>query len=123
MASTAKVIEHLQQNHKLCVERLKEWVAIQSVSASPAQRPEIIRMVNFVKAEWDKLGAETTLKDIGMQKTPEGKIPLPPILLGKLGNDPEKKTICVYGHMDVQPAALSDGWNTEPMTKVKYLAG
>ncbi|XP_063725762.1 cytosolic non-specific dipeptidase-like [Symsagittifera roscoffensis] len=114
MASTAKVIEHLQQNHKLYVERLKEWVAIQSVSASPAQRPEVIRMVNFVKAEWDKLGAETTLKDIGMQKTPEGEIPLPPILLGKLGNDPKKKTICVYGHLDVQPAALSDGWNTEP---------
>ena len=92
MASTAKIIEHLQQNHKLYVERLKEWAAIQSVAASPAQRPEVIRMVNFVKAEWDKLGAETTLKDIGMRKTPECEIPLPPILLGKLGNDPKKKT-------------------------------
>ena len=31
-------------------------------------------------------------------------IPLPPILLGHLGNDPKKKTVCIYGHLDVQPA-------------------
>ena len=114
MTSTANVIEHLQQNHSLYVERLKEWVAIQSVSASPTLRPEVIRMVEFVKAELEKLGAKTTLRDIGMQKTAQGEIPLPPILLATLGSDPKKKTICVYGHLDVQPAAVSDGWNSEP---------
>jgi acetylornithine deacetylase/succinyl-diaminopimelate desuccinylase-like protein len=25
-----------------------------------------------------------------------------------------KKTVLVYGHFDVQPAAKSDGWDTEP---------
>ena len=28
--------------------------------------------------------------------------------------DPAKKTLLVYGHLDVQPAALEDGWDTEP---------
>lgn len=28
----------------------------------------------------------------------------PPILLAKLGNDPKKATLLVYGHLDVQPA-------------------
>ena len=42
------------------------------------------------------------------------KIPLPPIILASIGNDPNKPTICVYGHLDVQPAAVSDGWNTDP---------
>lgn len=30
------------------------------------------------------------------------------------GNDKSKKTLLVYGHLDVQPAAKEDGWNTEP---------
>ncbi len=25
-----------------------------------------------------------------------------------------QKTLLLYGHYDVQPASLSDGWNTEP---------
>lgn len=51
---------------------------------------------------------------------PDGtEIPLPPILLGKLGSDPQKKTVCIYGHLDVQPAALEDGWDSEPFTLVE----
>lgn len=41
-------------------------------------------------------------------------IPLPPVLLGSLGNNPKKHTICLYGHLDVQPADISDGWDSEP---------
>ena len=52
------------------------------------------------------LGASVELAKIGKQKLDDGsEIDLPPILLGKLGNDPKKKTICIYGHLDVQPAA------------------
>lgn len=40
------------------------------------------------------------------------------MILGSLGNDHEKPTVCVYGHLDVQPAALSDGWNTDPFELV-----
>lgn len=36
------------------------------------------------------------------------------MILGFIGNDPSKKTVCIYGHLDVQPAAKEDGWNTEP---------
>lgn len=32
----------------------------------------------------------------------------------QFGNDPNKRTVCVYGHVDVQPAKLEDGWATEP---------
>jgi len=42
------------------------------------------------------------------------KIPLPPVLFGKYGSDPKKKTVCIYGHLDVQPALKEDGWDTEP---------
>ena len=44
---------------------------------------------------------------------------LPPILFGTLGNDKNKKTLLVYGHLDVQPAAKEDGWDTEPFELVE----
>ena len=44
---------------------------------------------------------------------------LPPIILGNLGADPGKKTVCVYGHLDVQPAAVADGWDTEPFKLIE----
>ena len=35
-------------------------------------------------------------------------------MFANLGADPKKKTVLVYGHLDVQPAALNDGWDSEP---------
>ncbi|KAJ8953997.1 hypothetical protein NQ318_004288 [Aromia moschata] len=50
-----------------------------------------------------------------IQKLPDGStIPLPPVLLGSLGDDPKKKTVLIYGHLDVQPAYIEDGWDSEP---------
>lgn len=37
----------------------------------------------------------------------DGEIPLPPILFGVLGTDKTKKTVLIYGHLDVQPAEKS----------------
>lgn len=33
--------------------------------------------------------------------------------------DKSKNTICIYGHLDVQPALKSDGWLTEPFELVE----
>ena len=54
---------------------------------------------------------------LGMQIGPDGtSVPYPPILLGQYPPvlDPKKKTILIYGHLDVQPALKSDGWDTDP---------
>ncbi|EFB24585.1 hypothetical protein PANDA_013727, partial [Ailuropoda melanoleuca] len=101
-------------------QKLAEWVAIQSVSAWPEKRGEIRRMLEVAAADIKQLGGSVELVDIGKQKLPDGsEIPLPPILLGKLGSNPQKKTVCIYGHLDVQPAALEDGWDSEPFTLVE----
>lgn len=41
---------------------------------------------------------------------------MPPVLLAELGSDPQKPTVCFYGHVDVQPARQEDGWLTDPYT-------
>jgi len=97
------------------IERLKNAVAIQSVSAWPEKRGEIVEQVQQIKKFIEELGGSTTLNDIGQETLPDGsKIPLPPVLTGFLGNDINKKTVAIYGHLDVQPAKKSDGWDTEP---------
>ncbi|XP_057373009.1 cytosolic non-specific dipeptidase-like [Daphnia carinata] len=109
------VFSYIDSNKDKFIKNLNEAVAIKSVSAWPETRPEIFKMVKWVAAKLEDLGATTELKDVGKQKLHDGSIlDLPPVLFGKLGNDPSKKTVMVYGHLDVQPALKEDGWDTDP---------
>ncbi|EPY78610.1 cytosolic non-specific dipeptidase isoform 1 [Camelus ferus] len=120
MSALTAVFKYVDENQDRYIKKLADWVAIQSVSAWPEKRGEVRRMMDMAAADLRQLGGSVELVDIGNQKLPDGsEIPLPPILLGKLGSDPQKKTVCIYGHLDVQPAALEDGWDSEPFTLVE----
>lgn len=110
-----KLFEYVDSKKPEYIELLKEIVAIQSVSAWPHKRQEIFKVVQYVDEKLKSLGAVTEQRKNGKQTLPDGKeIDLPPVLLGQLGSDPKKKTVLIYGHLDVQPAHLSDGWDSEP---------
>ncbi|XP_035672400.1 cytosolic non-specific dipeptidase-like isoform X2 [Branchiostoma floridae] len=110
-----KIFSYIDDHQEEYVKRLSDVVAIKSVSAWPEVRGEVIRMVKHTAKELEALGATVELCELGMQKHPDGsEIPLPPCILGYLGKDPKKKTVAVYGHLDVQPAHKEDGWDTEP---------
>lgn len=70
-------------------------------------------MANWLNAQLKAVGVTTQLTDIGTQEIEGKTLPLPPVVLGKIGDDKNKKTILVYGHFDVQPVS---GW------KVPYSA-
>lgn len=53
------------------LQRLAEWVAIQSVSAWPEKRGEIKRMMEVAAKDIERLGGTTKLMDIGKQKVCE----------------------------------------------------
>jgi len=110
------VFSHVEAHQDEYVARLAECVAIPGVSCETARRPEIVRTMEWTRAWCERLNATSTeLVDIGVQTLPDGgSIPLPPVLLAQFGEDPAKKTLVVYGHLDVQPAAKADGWDTEP---------
>ncbi|CAG9857731.1 unnamed protein product [Phyllotreta striolata] len=111
----ALLFNHIDLHKSEYIETLRQAVAIQSVSGQPEKRPECKRMLEWAAHRLQKLGATVELRDIGHQTLPDGStIPLPPVLLGSLGRNPQKKTVAVYGHLDVQPAQLEDGWNSEP---------
>ena len=72
-------------------------------------------MIHWVGEKLEKVGASVEYVETAMQKLPDGKeVPYPPVLLGSLGCDGEKKTLLIYGHLDVQPALREDGWDTDP---------
>ena len=97
---------------------LAEAVEIPSVSGDAAHRPEVFRMADWLQARLEKLEVKVTRVELPKHMCDGQEIPLPPVLFGQYGDDPAKKTILTYGHMDVQPAQLSDGWNTDPFKLV-----
>lgn len=70
-------------------------------------------MAKFLQAELTALGAHVKARPLGPQPGKE-HLELPPVITGRYGDDPKKRTILVYGHYDVQPALKEDGWATEP---------
>ncbi|KAI0795573.1 hypothetical protein C8Q75DRAFT_457011 [Abortiporus biennis] len=99
------------------IDRLTTAVSIKSVSGNttPDGRDEVIRMGHWLGDRLKEVGVSVELRDIGEQSVKvddqDTTIPLPPIVLGKTGNDTSKKTILVYGHYDVQPAPSDDDFN------------
>jgi len=108
----SKFFEHVDENTPLYIERLGEAVAIPSISADLDEHLEDVnRMMEWTKSHIERLGGKVELHD-NPAATPTH--PLPPILLAEFIVDPKKKTVCVYGHLDVQPAKQEDGWDTDP---------
>lgn len=70
-------------------------------------------MGEFLADELSALGAEVQKRPLGKQPSAE-HLELPPVIIARYGNDKNKRTILVYGHYDVQPAGMEDGWATEP---------
>ncbi|EFR02781.1 hypothetical protein MGYG_05780, partial [Nannizzia gypsea CBS 118893] len=105
-----KKVDELKQPF---IERLREAVAIQSVSAQAESRPEVVRMGHWIADQLKTLGAEVELRELGKEPGRE-HLDLPPVVLARYGSDPKKRTVLVYGHYDVQPAQKEDGWATEP---------
>ncbi|XP_004604530.2 beta-Ala-His dipeptidase [Sorex araneus] len=113
----AQVSQYIDRQQEAFVQTLREWVAVESDSVQPVPRlrREVTRMMELAAEHLRRLGAGVELVDVGTQQLPGGQsLPLPPIILAALGTDPEKATVCFYGHLDVQPASREDGWLTAP---------
>ncbi|XP_076135565.1 cytosolic non-specific dipeptidase [Alosa pseudoharengus] len=97
------------------VEALRQWVAVESDSSDVTKRPDLHRMMDMTAEKLKGMGAEVEMVDIGTQELPDGTtLPLPKVVTAQIGNDSNKHTVCIYGHVDVQPAKKEDGWATDP---------
>lgn len=60
-------------------------------------------MSDWINEKFKSVGVETLQVDLGKHIMDHKELQLPKAVLGRLGNDPKKKTVLVYGHFDVQP--------------------
>jgi acetylornithine deacetylase/succinyl-diaminopimelate desuccinylase-like protein len=98
------------------LDELFEFLRIPSISTEGKDAQETaIHKDNIRKAaEW----LADRLRDLNAQNVVVNETPGHPIVTGQIGNDPDKPTILIYGHYDVQPPGDEDLWTTPPFEPV-----
>jgi acetylornithine deacetylase/succinyl-diaminopimelate desuccinylase-like protein len=99
------VVGYLDAHRERFVAELVKWVAIPSISASPEHRAEVARSAEYLRAELAALGAD----DVRILETPGH-----PAVFASFGAGPDKPTLLVYGHHDVQPVEPLGEWRSPP---------
>src|SRR4051794_33166120 len=89
-----------------CLEELKAFLRIPSVSTDPAHKQDVRRAADFVAAQLTQAG----LRNVGLIEK-EGRNPL---VYGEWLGSPDKPTLLMYGHYDVQPPDPLDEWVSPP---------
>lgn len=85
---------------------LFEMLRIPSLSGDPAHAGDVRRMAEWLAAHMRGLG----LANVAVMPTAGH-----PVVYGEwLGAGPDRPTVLVYGHYDVVPALMEDGWETPP---------
>ncbi|RCG19530.1 dipeptidase [Streptomyces diacarni] len=85
---------------------LSAWLRIPSVSADPGCADEVRRSADWLAAALRATGFPV----VEVWET-DGA---PAVFAEWPAADPAAPTVLVYGHHDVQPAAVADGWHSEP---------
>ena len=102
--------QYARQNAERFRHELIEMLCIPSLSGDPAHAGDIRRM-----AEW----LESHMRELGLDNVRIMPTAGHPVVYGEwLGAGPNKPTVLVYGHYDVVPALMEDGWHTDPFEPV-----
>ena len=96
-----RIFTHIDENREIFVRRVMDYVRHPSISAQNIGIAEAAeRLVGMLQ----RLGMET-------EAIPTRNHPM---VLGRLGKMPEKPTVLLYGHYDVQPPEPLDAWTSPP---------
>jgi acetylornithine deacetylase/succinyl-diaminopimelate desuccinylase-like protein len=87
-------------------QALRDWLSIPSVSADPARHDDVRRSARWLADYLTRTG----FPEVEVWETAG----LPAVCAHWPAADPAAPRVLVYGHHDVQPAALGDGWDYEP---------
>ncbi len=104
--SSEKVLNYLESNLKLSVDRLCNWLAIPSVSTDPDFADDCKKAATWLADQLTSLGFNTELRPTSGHPVVYAHHPGPDNYKGP--------HILFYGHYDVQPADPIELWDTPP---------
>jgi acetylornithine deacetylase/succinyl-diaminopimelate desuccinylase-like protein len=99
----------LATNKDRFLDELLEMLRIPSVSANPAHKEDVVKTAELVKNHLERL----QLPKVEIYPTAGH-----PIVYGETEQRPDRPTILVYGHYDVQPPDPLDLWTSPPFEPV-----
>ena len=100
-----KSIVYYKKNKELLFEEFLNFLRIPSISTAPEHKTDILKAANFLVEKFSSLG----FGHVESISTPHH-----PIVYGEYLKDPEKPTVLIYGHYDVQPPDPLGEWDTAP---------
>jgi len=110
LSDRARQYARAPANAERFLAELFEFLRIPSLSGDPAHAADVRRA-----AEW----LAEHMRGLGLDKVAVMETAGHPVVYGEwLGAGPEQPTFLVYGHYDVVPAAIEDGWSTPPFEPV-----
>ncbi len=110
MAVSDAAREWSRQQSERFQSELFEMLRIPSLSGDPAFAGDVRRMADWLASHMASLG----LANVSVMETAGH-----PVVYGEwLGAGADAPTLLVYGHYDVVPAVMEDGWNTDPFEPV-----
>ncbi|MDZ4768312.1 MAG: dipeptidase [Chloroflexota bacterium] len=99
-------IQYAQAHRGVFLQQLFDLIRIPSISTEPERAGDVRRTAEWIAAEMTRIGAQ----HVEIMPTAGH-----PVVYGDwLGAGASAPTVLVYGHYDVQPAVLEDGWTSEP---------
>lgn len=110
MSTSTKARTFARENGARFLDELLEMLRIPSLSGDPAHAGDVRRM-----AEW----LADHMTSLGLDKVAVMETAGHPVVYGEwMGAGPDAPTVLVYGHYDVVPAVMEDGWSTDPFEPV-----
>jgi acetylornithine deacetylase/succinyl-diaminopimelate desuccinylase-like protein len=106
-----KARQHARKHAERFQHELFELLRIPSLSGDPAYADDARRTAEWLASHLHALGLEnaSVMPTAGF-----------PVVYGEwLGAGADKPTVLVYGHYDVVPAVMEDGWDTPPFEPVE----
>lgn len=100
-----KILRFIEQNSSRYLDELKTLLAIPSISTNPENKPDVDRCALWVADH---------MRNIGLQNVQIFPTKGHPIVYADWLNAPEKPTVLLYGHYDVQPVDPIDLWTSPP---------
>jgi acetylornithine deacetylase/succinyl-diaminopimelate desuccinylase-like protein len=100
---------YLTQHQNRFLEELIDWLRIPSVSADPKFHGDVLRAADYLLERLREAGAT----HVELCPTAGN-----PIVYGEYMAGPDRPTVLVYGHYDVQPADPYELWTSPPFEPV-----